>query len=58
MQIQEHFLSTILFEHFGKLPYILFSVAFITANIFSHFREYINAKLGNGNVSDSTSLDL
>lgn len=39
MQIQEHFLSIMLFEHFGKFPYILFSVVFITANIFSHVRE-------------------
>lgn len=43
---------------FGNFPYILFSVIFITTNVFNNFREYINAKLDNGNVSESKSLDL
>ena len=43
---------------FGNFPYILFSVIFNTTNVFNNFREYINAKLDNGNVSDSKSLDL
>lgn len=53
MQIEEYYLHTILFAHFGKFPYILFLIVFITINVFNHFKEYINANFKNGNVSDS-----
>lgn len=58
MQKQENYLCTLLSEHFGNFPYILFSVPFITTSVFNNFREHINGKLENRSASDSKSLDL
>lgn len=58
MQKQENYLCTLLSEHFGNFPYILFSVPFITTSVFNNFREHISGKLENRSASDSKSLDL
>lgn len=55
---QENYLCTLLSEHFGNFPYILFSVPFITTSVFNNFREHTNSKLENRSASDSKSLYL